>query len=465
MLVGAEYNKNHEALLVSYYDEEGNLDYIKKKITSKDLFEWVPHTAGDGPPEGRNWDKRYVSKKRTHYLNRYRIEEIMHERFTQDDWDKISSVAPPKVFYVDIEVEVDKSNKFPDPEIAPCPINALTLVEGDNIYVLTTKYLDDQERIQLEVEVNEYFLPFNRKFKLYYTYFKTEKDLLTAFVQYFMPKIGFLTGWNVINFDWQTIYNRTVKHNKIDITKYLLSHETFGRENIPIHMGIIDYIDALKKFKPLDDMENHSLDYTSNRVLGIKKLTHSESFYELQQKHFKFLKYNIIDTILPQLIDEDLEQLKASFAISAIARTEISRIFGPVFMTELMIIKRLLDRNLHTTKENKFQTDDKSKYKGAYVKEPIPGFYRNIVCFDFSSMYPNIQIQFNISMDSLLGQADQINLNELMPGSYTITKNNTVFTLEFDSVTKELLVYLYGLRVEVQNEIKDLEEELRELEK
>lgn len=40
------------------------------------------------------------------------------------------------------------------------------------------------------------------------------------------------------------------------------------------------------------------------------------------------------------------------------------------------------------------------KFKGAFVKEPIPGKYDNVICLDFTSLYPSIIIDRNISYDT-----------------------------------------------------------------
>lgn len=50
------------------------------------------------------------------------------------------------------------------------------------------------------------------------------------------------------------------------------------------------------------------------------------------------------------------------------------------------------------------------KYEGAYVKEPVPGLYKDhpIFALDFKSLYPSIIIGLNLSPSnvSLVGQYD-----------------------------------------------------------
>jgi DNA polymerase elongation subunit (family B) len=72
-------------------------------------------------------------------------------------------------------------------------------------------------------------------------------------------------------------------------------------------------------------------------------------------------------------------------------------------------------------------------------------------------MYPNIQIQFNISPDAYLGKnkPDQEPIEDQV-----LTKNNTLFTKKFDSAARTILTRLYNGRVDTKNEMKKLEEQL-----
>ena len=42
------------------------------------------------------------------------------------------------------------------------------------------------------------------------------------------------------------------------------------------------------------------------------------------------------------------------------------------------------------------------KFSGGFVYEPIPGLYENIICLDFSSLYPSIMIAYNICYTTLV---------------------------------------------------------------
>lgn len=46
---------------------------------------------------------------------------------------------------------------------------------------------------------------------------------------------------------------------------------------------------------------------------------------------------------------------------------------------------------------------DMGKYEGAFVFEPVPGLYEDLVMFDFTSMYASVIVTYNLSKSSFLG--------------------------------------------------------------
>ncbi len=91
-------------------------------------------------------------------------------------------------------------------------------------------------------------------------------------------------------------------------------------------------------------------------------------------------------------------------------------------------------------------------YAGAYVMPVVPGHYDLVACYDFASMYPNIQMQFNISPDSFMGNVK----NESNKKDNIFTKNDTIFSNSQDSVTRTILDRLYNERVKTKKQMKRL---------
>jgi DNA polymerase elongation subunit (family B) len=72
-------------------------------------------------------------------------------------------------------------------------------------------------------------------------------------------------------------------------------------------------------------------------------------------------------------------------------------------------------------------------------------------------MYPNIQIQFNISPDSYGGK---IKAGQEPTIDQILTKNDTLFTKKYDSAARTILTRLYNGRVDTKDDMKKLEEQL-----
>jgi DNA polymerase elongation subunit (family B) len=280
---------------------------------------------------------------------------------------------------------------------------------------------------------------------------------MTTFWHKIMPKVPFITGWNVINFDWLYLVNRA-KRLGIDPMAKMIG-KLFGKTSMPTHIGLVDYMEVVQQIKPFKVMENFKLDYVANLALGVTKLkTNYATMMDAQKDAFNFVKYNIIDTVLVKFMEDKLKLLSVVFAISKVARIEVSKIFSNVFIAETLMCREFLKRGKHLNNDKR-PLRDKSTYEGAFVMPPIPGYYKYILLYDFASMYPNTQIQFNISPDSFIGKGPAEGPHEIY------TKNNTRFTNRFDSVSRTILADMYDERKRLKKVIKTMKETIKERQK
>ena len=291
MIVSTEFNADESALLISYYDETGNVAFIRKPIPQNDLFNW---NVTPNPTEFRNWDNRYLKKVPGKWLSRFRLEELTQSRLTQSELDSVYSDLSPKKYYLDIEIQLTSSD-FPDPAKALMPVNLITFVNEDNVcFVMSTmKNLEPAVVSTMESEVNDYFKAHGQTFTLKYLFFETEEALMKTFFHKVLPKIPFLTGWNVIGFDWLYLINRC-KRLGIEPMQTMPCKKLIGQAKLPIHLGLLDYMEVFMNTKPYKVVENYKLDYIANLVLGTTKL-HSAyaTMMEAQQDIENFVKSNI----------------------------------------------------------------------------------------------------------------------------------------------------------------------------
>jgi DNA polymerase elongation subunit (family B) len=470
MIIGSEVLADG-TLMISYYNSAGRIEFIRKPLPDHELFNWVESSVATPV---KNWNGKYVKKLQSpgQYVNQFRIQELIREKLTPEEIEKIYSFDNlPKKTYLDIEIKlIDDS--FPDPERARMPVGLISFCNEDNTtYVLSIlnddsrpSGLTQDEIVKMEEEVNTYFRSITpndpkdaallqQEFKIKYKFFETEEDLLSFYFHNIVPKLSFVTGWNVTDFDWKYLMNRA-KNVKVDSMLSMPSRSTMSKNRIPTHLGVLDYMQVFEKLKPYKVVENYKLDYISNLVLGATKLKHDYStFFEFQKDTYLFTLYNVIDVILVKLIEDKLSLLDVAYSIANVAQVEANKVFSPVYIAEILMCREFLNKNQKMMKLPWGEkTDENATYEGAYVKKPIPGHYNYVACYDFSSMYPNIQIQFNISPDTYLGKRDNVKLK----GGEIYTKNNTFFKSDTDSVARTILTRLYDERIKTQGEIKSL---------
>jgi DNA polymerase elongation subunit (family B) len=473
MIIGLVAENNE--LIVSYYDQNGKIAYLKKRLYDHELFNWE---ESNKPSIYRNWDGKYIKSKPSDakWLTRSRLEELLIEKLTKEERDLIYDFNNyPKKSYLDIEIQLNESGEFPYPDKVKMPVCLISFCNEEGVsYVLSImksdEYpngLDSADIEKMQAEINEHFkkiVPHDKNdkklfeidFKVKHKFFNTEEELLSFFFHQILPKMSFITGWNVIDFDWQYLMNRCSKL-KIDPFKNLTSNRTFSkRYKQPVHIGILDYMQFFQDpaYKPYKVVENYTLDYISKRALNITKLKHPyKNMMEFQKDIYMFTKYNIIDNILVKLVDDKFDLLTVAYSLANIAEIEVNKIHSPIHITEVLMCRELLNNGKRMMKlPYDSEGKEDKKYDGAYVMPPVPGHYKYISCYDFKSMYPNLQMQFNCSADAYLGKIEDIpDWNK-----HIWTKNGTVFSGSFDSVTRIILERLYNARIDAQEKIKEL---------
>jgi DNA polymerase I len=91
-------------------------------------------------------------------------------------------------------------------------------------------------------------------------------------------------------------------------------------------------------------------------------------------------------------------------------------------------------------------------YEGGYVLPPKKGVHENVVCLDFSSMYPSIMVSFNISPDRLSSYGDV----------WVAPEVNHKFLKTPDGFFKNILKNLIKRREEIKKQMRSLSPESRE---
>ena len=463
MLLDIEQRENE--LIVSYYNREGKVDFKRYPISQ---FEnWVVTDENDRykHPEILNWDGRPVKKNRSRSYNKFSLIYFM-DNLPEKDREEIFEFNVPRTYFVDIETEI--VDGFPKPEEAKSRILTFSIITPERkAIVLGLEDLSADQIASIEKDTNDHFEGYDQDWEFSYYKFKNEYDMLYNFLHKFLPKFPMMTGWNFINYDWQYIVNRC-KHLQIDLTEVAITGSLDRNDSRPLHMGILDYMQLYDKYdRSVKVKESNTLDYVSGQVLNVKKIKYQGGLQDLYENDFKkYVFYNVVDSILVYYIDEKLKSMEVLLTLSTITRMPLYKAASPVAMTEALIARKLVAQNKRVGVEyDKEDSKKDGKYAGAFVKEPISGYYSGVSAFDFASLYPSIMRQFNISPDSYVEMVPTTQINSRRKDESVIVCENGVVYEKEDSILKKILSDLYSQRKQYKKTSYDYYEKARELKK
>ena len=300
-----------------------------------------------------------------------------------------------RIFNIDIETAAE--NGFPDVESADQEILAISIKDSftDRIIVFGARPYETDDRM------------------VDYMHFRSEESMMNAFLDYWQANYpDVITGWNVQLFDMPYIHNRIERILGTKFVKLLSpwrlvsTREIYikGRKQFAVDtLGIstLDYLELYKKFT-YTNQESYRLDHICNVELGEKKLDHSEydTFKEFYEKNWKkFIDYNIHDVRLVDKLDDKMKLIDLAYTMAYDAKVNYEDVFSQVRMWDNYIYNELNKRKIAIPPKKESSKD--TKYAGAYVKEPKPGFYDWVVSFDLNSLYPHLIMQYNISPETL----------------------------------------------------------------
>lgn len=473
--------------------------------SSFERSEWIKTSLNTPLYEKLSPEKQYLLNK---YYGMERSEEFIKHKL--------------RVFYLDIEVEID--GKFPEPEYAEYPINVISIydTQSNTIYAWTYKsdifdVLTDERIKEIKKEVND---EYQKDVDVKVFRFENEIYLIEDFLKYWESNFpDVVTGWNIDNFDIKYIINRIMRimpegserrlspiswhKNSIRITKGQVNKQMTVSYHI-MGISICDYINLYKKFIP-KSQQSFKLDYIANMETGKGKLDYYEMGYESMEEFMRkdfatFVKYNIIDSALVKMIDDERHFIELMRRICNMGLCPYEEIFKsiPYVLGSLVIEARnqgvLFLTDANRSEDKKFESEG---FEGAYVFPTQAGYYKNgIASFDFNSLYPNVIMSVNISPETLVGKVvseigeqttDVIirrtndsmiritkeQFDKLLEEKCSIAANNTLFikpAVKF-GILPSFLDKLYSSRVAIKKECKknkqkakDLGEEIKKLE-
>ncbi len=446
----ADISQNNGNVNISYTKEDGTIDF--KNYELEEVKNWYISNSR-GTNGVKNWDGRPVTMRKSRNLNKFGVRDFI-EDLSEEDKKLLLAYNKPKMYVVDIETEITEG--FASPEKAENRILTFSIVTPDkHAIVLGLEELGKAESVSIELENNEYFEEFGDEWKFSYFKFNSEEEMITAFLKKFVTKFPLMTGWNFIDYDWTYIMNRC---KRLGIDPAIASPEgkLTGSERSsfrrPYHVMIMDYMSLVMKYdRSIAVKENFSLEFIATASIGKGKIKYDGNLQELYETDFrKYVLYNIVDSILVYYIHQKLKCLDVHLTIAYIVGIPMQEADSPVSITETLLNKKVREvGNVIAEDPDKKREEKKTKYAGAFVKEPKVGYYKGVAGFDYASLYPSIMRSFNISPDSfekkVIEEPKIIKEKRKELSDKIITENGAVFNTK-DSYLKTTLTDLYSQR-------------------
>lgn len=389
----------------------------------------------------------------------YGTENVLHQ-FIFDKFPDDISFDRDKVNVTTIDIEVASDQGFPKPEEAAHPVISITCKNNiDNIYYVwgLYDYQPQQDNIR-------------------YYKCKDETALLTQFLQFWNGKDtcpDIVTGWNTRMFDIPYLVNRirTVigEHSCKRMSPWSVINERtipVGFKEIQVYelRGIqqLDYLDLFKKFGyAYGQQESYRLDAIANVVLGERKLSYEEhgSLHTLYKEDFqKFIDYNIKDVELVDRLEEKMGLITLAITMAYRGGVNYADVFGTVQIWDSIIYRLLAREHIAVPRTD---PKEKTKYPGAYVKDPFVGQHDWVTSFDLNSLYPNIIVQYNMSPEMLIegieskaSVEDYLEEKFINPSQeFTCAPNGVRFRKDKRGIIPKVIKQYYEERVTVKDEM------------
>ncbi len=237
--------------------------------------------------------------------------------------------------------------------------------------------------------------------------FRGQDELMRAFatrVQELDPDV--LTGWNVIDFDLKVL-ERLAGASGVTLI--------LGRDQRPLRLRpsrspwssfeasitgrvVIDGIHLLRG--SFVKMEHYSLDFVAREILGEGKTLSGNRAQTILDNYLhdraRLVEYNLTDARLVLEILNRLKLIELAVERSLLTGLPIDRIAGSVAAFDFLYLNQLHRREIVARSVGTAGTASAGSDPGGHVIQPEPGLYRNVLVFDFESLYPSLIRTFEI---------------------------------------------------------------------
>ena len=262
------------------------------------------------------------------------------------------------------------------------------------------------------------------------TCFDSEKEMLEEFckmVAEIDPDI--ITGWNVIEFDFAVLFDRCKRFGM----SFSLGRSDEPGNFLPGSKGqssavIIpgrQVIDGMRVVRngPMR-FDDNRLETVATEVLGTGKVSFSDEenlkgkrkiaalLKTYRDDPATFCRYNAKDAVLVLDILQETGLMDLTIRRAALTGVGLARAWTSVAAFEQLYISHMHKRKLVAPTRG-VDAYEVSRAPGGAIIPPQPGLYKNVLVYDFKSLYPSIMRTFNIDPLSYVSYHTSIRQSEL----------------------------------------------------
>ncbi|NPA05363.1 MAG: DNA polymerase II [Crenarchaeota archaeon] len=283
-----------------------------------------------------------------------------------------------------------------------------------------------------------------------------DRGVIREFINYvksYDPDI--IIGYNSNKFDWPYLLARAhYLGMRLDVTRRVGAEPTtsvYGHVSVAgrLNVDLYDYAEEMHeiKVKTLEEVAEYLGVMRKDERVLIPWWEIPSYWDDKERKRKLLLQYALDDVRSTYGIGEKI--LPFAIQLSYVTGIPLDQVGA---MSVGFRLEWYLMRAAYTMNElvpNRVERREES-YRGAIVLEPLRGIHENIAVLDFSSMYPNIMIKYNVGPDTLVRPGEPYNPDEV----YVAPEVGHKFRKHPPGFFKQVLVRLLELRKRIKAEMK-----------
>ena len=395
---------------------------------------------------------RYILQKKINPLNWYKASgEILNESGEFSGIDKSFDVdyviKAEKIW----EEKLPQSDQIFAPKVIAFDIETDEFEIGKGEIIMVSLYGKDLKKVLTLKNVNA---------PNYVVKLKDERELLLEFAKIIKKENpDIITGYFSDGFDLPYIKSRAEKLKvKMPLgldgggVKLTGGNNPRAKVSGRVHIDLLKFIQTA--YSQYLQSETLSLGDVANELLGEKKKEHEfkHSSKLSGDEWVKFFEYNLHDSYLTyELFLKAWPDMSEFTKITKEPLWNVTR-DGMSSNVENYIIHNLYKYNeiieRKPTHDEISKRRSREKYEGAFVLEPKPKLYEDIVMFDFTSYWPSIIATFNLSKSTMLEKKEKNSLE------IDIGKGKKAYFNKKKGFFPEILEEIIKLRKQYKEEYK-----------